>query len=376
MFSPTSCILVTHAARVSLPKTRPFSAFSPARTNRAIVYSRNGTPAEVLNVLTYPSTPPPTSGTVNIRFLLSVINPADVNVVEGVYPVYIGGNEGLAQVTSVGENVDKLSVGDWVVMVRQQSGTWSTSQNVGVRDVIKIPDHQGLSEVHAATITVNPPTAYNMLRDYVELKEGDWIIQNGANSAVGQAVIQIAAARGLRTLNFVRSRNHISQLKEHLQNLGATQVLTYEDLNDYSLRDKIKTWLNGKEIHLALNCVGGSETVAMLKYIGKDGHLISYGAMSKQPLPLPTSAFIFKNLTAHGFWQSRWYHDHSITQRERLMMDLAELMRKGKLQEPEHEIISVDKQDNDSQATSKIREVFQRLATGRYGKKVLLKFHD
>lgn len=227
MFSPTSCILVTHAARVSLPKTRPFSAFSPARTNRAIVYSRNGTPAEVLNVLTYPSPPPPTSGTVNIRFLLSVINPADVNVVEGVYPtkptlisnlaesgkgskdepVYIGGNEGLAQVTSVGENVDKLSVGDWVVMVRQQSGTWSTSQNVGVRDVIKIPDHQGLSEVHAATITVswiqsfcclrahdtmsqvNPPTAYNMLRDYVELKEGDWIIQNGANSAVRVCLI-------------------------------------------------------------------------------------------------------------------------------------------------------------------------------------------
>jgi len=159
--------------------------------------------------------------------LLSVINPADVNVVEGVYPtkstlisnlaesgkgskdepVYIGGNEGLAQVTSVGENVDKLSVGDWVVMVRQQSGTWSISQNVGVQDVIKIPDHQGPSEVHAATITVswiqsfcclrahdtmsqvNPPTAYNMLRDYVELKEGDWIIQNGANSAVRVCLI-------------------------------------------------------------------------------------------------------------------------------------------------------------------------------------------
>jgi len=74
----------------------------------------------------------------------------------------------------------------------------------------------------------------------------------------------------------------------------------------------------------------------MLKYIGKDGHLISYGAMSKQPLPLPTSAFIFKNLTAHGFWQSRWYHDHSITQRERLMMDLAELMRKGKVSDMTH----------------------------------------
>ena len=72
-------------------------------------------------------------------------------------------------------------------------------------------------------LQVNPPTAYNMLHDYVQLDEGDWIVQNGANSAVcqlsalersfqclwaqvGQAVIQIAAARGWKTLNFIRNR--------------------------------------------------------------------------------------------------------------------------------------------------------------------------
>jgi len=32
------------------------------------------------------------------------------------------------------------------------------------------------------------------------------VIQNGANSAVGQAVIQIAAAQGLRTINLIRDR--------------------------------------------------------------------------------------------------------------------------------------------------------------------------
>lgn len=31
---------------------------------------------------------------------------------------------------------------------------------------------------------VNPPTAYNVLRDFVDLEEGDWVVQNGANSAV------------------------------------------------------------------------------------------------------------------------------------------------------------------------------------------------
>lgn len=36
--------------------------------------------------------------------------------------------------------------------------------------------------------------------------EGDVIIQNGANSMVGLSVIQIAAARGIKTLNIIRRR--------------------------------------------------------------------------------------------------------------------------------------------------------------------------
>jgi trans-2-enoyl-CoA reductase len=35
---------------------------------------------------------------------------------------------------------------------------------------------------------------------------GDYVIQNGANSAVGQSVIQIAKAWGLKTINVVRDR--------------------------------------------------------------------------------------------------------------------------------------------------------------------------
>jgi trans-2-enoyl-CoA reductase len=45
-----------------------------------------------------------------------------------------------------------------------------------------------------------------MLKDFIHLQAGDWMIQNGANSAVGQAVIQIAAAHGLNTINLIRDR--------------------------------------------------------------------------------------------------------------------------------------------------------------------------
>ncbi len=74
-----------------------------------------------------------------------------------------------------------------------------------------------------------------------------------------------------------------------------------------------------------LNCVSGRDTTAMTRYLGEHAHIISYGAMSKQPFSLPTSSFIFKNLTAHGFWQSRWYQRHSRQERENLMKTLTDL---------------------------------------------------
>ena len=36
---------------------------------------------------------------------------------------------------------------------------------------------------------VNPATAYNMLSDFVDLQPGDWVVQNGANSAVRQSTV-------------------------------------------------------------------------------------------------------------------------------------------------------------------------------------------
>ena len=57
---------------------------------------------------------------------------------------------------------------------------------------------KSISVEDAATLSVNPSTAYRMLADFTTLSKGDVVIQNGANSAVGQAVIQLAALRGLR----------------------------------------------------------------------------------------------------------------------------------------------------------------------------------
>ncbi|KIK25238.1 hypothetical protein PISMIDRAFT_97112 [Pisolithus microcarpus 441] len=342
-------LLRTARLRQSFLRTRTFATSSVSCRNKAIVYRKHGNPSEVLSVLSFPDLPPPPPNTANVRFRLSPLNPADINVVEGVYPakpspfdllsrdapVYVGGNEGLAEVVQVGDGVKELRKGDWVVMTKPQIGTWTSARNVGVQDVLKIPSD--LEEAQAATLTVcdvhkvNPPTAYNMLHDFVHLEKGDWVVQNGANSAVGQAVIQIAAANGWNTLNFVRDREDIGSLTGYLKDLGATQVATYDQLVDKGFKDQVKTWTGGQSIRLGLNCIGGRATTMMVRLLGQDAHLVSYGAMSREPLSVPTSLFIFKNLTCHGFWQSQWYSRKSMQERERLMENLVGLMRHGKV---------------------------------------------
>jgi trans-2-enoyl-CoA reductase len=150
-----------------------------------------------------------------------------------------------------------------------------------------------------------------------------------------------------------------------------------------------------QEVRLGLNCIGGKETSLMASLLGHNAHLVSYGAMSKQPLSLPTSLFIFKNLTSHGFWQSRWYTERTRQDREKLMTVLASLMSDGKvtyimwlsaiieladrkiqLTGPEHEIVTLGVNETDEAATAKISDIFSKILEGRYGKKVLLKIEE
>jgi len=51
-----------------------------------------------------------------------------------------------------------------------------------------------------AVPAINPPTAALVLSEYVNLKPGDWVVQNSANSGVGRWVIAFAKARGLKRL--------------------------------------------------------------------------------------------------------------------------------------------------------------------------------
>ena len=233
--------------------------------NTRLGYSEYGDPSSVVRLLQEKISAQLEPSEVLARYILAPVNPADINVLQGTYPIRpalpaTGGGEGVAEVLSVGAEVRDLSPGDWVLPARPMTGTWTTHSLAHHSDWIKI--RNDIPALGAATMLINPCTAYRMLRDFVSLEPGDWLIQNGANSAVGQAVIQLARLQGVKTVNVVRDREDIAVLKSRLSGLGADLVLTEEELRAASRRFRSGEL---RRPRLALNCVGGQSSSELCK---------------------------------------------------------------------------------------------------------------
>ncbi|CAG9817870.1 unnamed protein product [Phaedon cochleariae] len=274
-----------------------------------LIYSEYGDPLKVLKKEP-DEIQEPKENQVLVQMLAAPVNPADINTIQGKYPSKpplpaVPGNEGVAQVVKLGSGVSNITIGDHVVPLTNNLGTWRTHLILPQENLLKIPKTLGI--VEAATLTVNPCTAYRMLRDFADLKPGDTVIQNGANSACGQNVIQICRSWGLKTVNIVRNRPDIDKLKEFLTSLGASFVLTEEELRttDIFKTDKIE------RPRLALNCVGGKSALEIMRYLQNGSPLVTYGGMSREPVTVPTSALIFKDLQICGFWMTRWTKENA-----------------------------------------------------------------
>lgn len=330
------------------------------------------------------------SGTlINVKLLLSPINPSDLHVVHGSYAIqpaarelevngqkrtlHLPGNEGLGEITEVGPDVKGLEKGDWVVFSKEQRGTWCSAQVLEEEDVIKVDKGSGISAVNASTLTVNPATAYKLLNGFVDLKPGDWVAQNAANSSVGQAVIQLARGRGIHTVNLIRKKNDFAKTERILKDLGADIVLTYDDIPD---EDGVKELLGGGEVHLLLDCVGGQLTKETLRFAGKGAHLVVYGSMSGEDLRIPPFQLIFKQIHVHGFWRTGWFNSSTSEQRSKFVGELVRLMASSKFREPLHEIVRIEGTLSDEEATRKVREIFKRADQGTGGAKIILQIES
>ena len=295
------------------------------KTINAAVYETHGNPADVLHVESRPW-PTPAPGEVIVKMRAAPINPADLNQIEGKYPVRAElpatpGFEGAGIVVDVGADVKGLTSGALVILPHNV-GTWRNAVAVKADELVVVP--ADIKPVHAAMLKINPMTAWRLLHDYVDLARGDWLIQNAANSAAGRAVIQIAHELGYKTVNVVRRSELIDELRA-----DSGDVVLVDSEN---LRHEVAEAIGGRPIRLGLNAVGGESALRLANCLAPGSTLVTYGAMSLQPLKIPNGLLIFKDLRFRGIWINKWYDNATPAQRMEAFQHLFEMAKRGLLQ--------------------------------------------
>ena len=325
----------------------------------AVVYERHGNPADVLHLESRPW-PVPGPGEAVVKMRAAPINPADLNQIEGKYPVRPNlpatpGFEGAGIVAEVADDAKGVARGALVILPHNV-GTWREALAVQTNQLVVVPD--GIAPEHAAMLKINPLTAWRLLHDYVPLKTGDWLIQNAANSAAGRAVIQIARELGYKTVNVVRRPELIEELRAE----GGDVVL----VDGEHLRDEVKAATGDAPIGLALNAVGGDSALRLANCLAPGGTLVTYGAMGLQPLKIPNGLLIFKDLRFRGIWINKWYDNAAPAERMKAFERIFEMARRGLLK------TKVEKAYSLAEAKTAVAHAAQ----GKRGGKIIFEFGE
>ncbi|KAN0031435.1 hypothetical protein ACTFIV_005299 [Dictyostelium citrinum] len=298
-------------------------------TSRSVKIASYGSPSTSLKIENENITDKISNKDVLVEMLHAPINPADLNIIQGTYGtnVQVGGvagMEGVGVVKKVGSGVTGLKENDLVVpSMKQHFGSWRSKGVWSEQQLLKVPSD--IPTEYLSTISINPTTAYLLLNDFVKLAQGDVIIQNASNSMVGLSVIQMAKARGIKTINVIRNSPEFEDNVQRLKQLGGDIVVSEEYVRTPAFRKLISDLPSPK---LALNAVGGQSATELSRILADNGTLVTYGGMSREPVTIPTSQLIFRNIQIRGFWLNKWIEQHTDSEKQSVYDAIFDLIRK------------------------------------------------
>jgi NADPH:quinone reductase-like Zn-dependent oxidoreductase len=302
---------------------------------RALVQPRFGDPAEVLSVQEVPD-PEPGPGQVLVRVLLSPIHNHDLWTARGSYgfkpemPARAG-TEAVGVVEALGEGVDTLEVGQRVA-TGGSFGAWAELIVAPAAGLVPVPE--GMSDEAAAQLVSMPFSAIALL-DFLEVSEGDWIVQNAANGAVGRLLSQLAEARGVHVLGLVRRAEGVDELREQ----GIEQVVATDD---DGWRDRVREIVGDAPVVAGVDSVGGSAAGDVVSLLAEDGVLVVFGAMASPTLEIGSGDVIFKQVVIKGFWGSKVFGAMSREKRGALMGELVAGISSGALTLPVEQVYALE----------------------------------
>lgn len=215
---------------------------------------------------------PPKAAEVQVKVKSIGLNFADIFAILGLYGAtpkgsFIPGLEYAGEVIVTGEDVKDFKVGDRVMGVTRFGG-YTSHINIEADYVTPIPEDWSFTE--GAGFLVQALTAYYGLFRLGDLKKGDTVLIHSAAGGVGLQANRMAQKVGAYTIGTVGSKRKVS-------------VLEKEGYQDFLVRDrnfsrKLMEKLEGRELNLIMECIGGKIMKAGYDLLAPQGRLVNYGS--------------------------------------------------------------------------------------------------
>jgi len=291
---------------------------------KAVQFSRTGIPWEVATVVDIPEPGLPGPGQALVAVEVSPIEQADLHRAEGAsegFPPmpYVGGIEGMGRVLATGAGVANVRKGDRVLLPIA-AGAWQERAVIPSATLFPLPPGDPLQ---VGQLSVNPVAAWCLLHGFAGLAPGDWVIQNAAGSSNGRYITGLARHLGLRSISIVRSEHAASDLRA----LGADAVL----LDGPGLAERVAANTDGAAPRLGLDAVGGDASARLAACLGVGSTLVVYGMLSGEPVKIPPTDLLFREVSVKGFFLKHWFERSAPDEIGRTFATLSALVAEGKL---------------------------------------------
>ncbi|MFT7129286.1 MAG: NADPH2:quinone reductase, partial [Gammaproteobacteria bacterium] len=217
-------------------------------------------------------TPIPKPGEVLVSIKATGLGYVDALTVAGLYQIkpklpFVPGNEISGVITSVGSDVENLTVGQRILAMPSYGGL-AEMVCIPAEKCIAIPD--ALSHEGAAGFQVNYCTAYHGLLYCGNLQAGETLLILGAAGGVGVAAIDVAKAVGATVIAAASTE----EKRQSCLDLGADYVLDYSKEN---WREDLRELLDGKPLNVVYDPVGGDYSNPALRSLSADGRFLVVG---------------------------------------------------------------------------------------------------
>jgi NADPH:quinone reductase-like Zn-dependent oxidoreductase len=186
---------------------------------------------------------------------------------------------------------------------------------------------------------------------------------------LGRQFIAVARVRGVKTINIVRRKEQVDEIKA----IGGDEVI-WSEQPGLDVAAAIRKITGGKGAWGAIECVGGALTKAIVSGVRDGGKVVIYGAMSGLDFVGGIPDVLFRGVSIHGFWLStyalfqdvcspqRWLEHLGPERQKRVFLQVLELMASG----------VVTPYVGESFPLENIAEAFKKATASARGGKVLL----